>query len=416
MLLGVIADDFTGASDIANTLKKAGMKTALVSGIPSDLSLDSDAIVVALKSRSIPADDAVKLSLSALDWLRKQNCLQFVFKYCSTFDSTPCGNIGPVTAALADALHAQKVICCPALPANGRTVYQGHLFVNDKLLSESGMENHPLNPMTDPNIRRWLGLQIKEPIGLIDLATVRIGVTAIETALNSADERLFIADATSLGDLINLGFAMKDQILVTGGSGIAEGLPENYRRRGQLGYDDSTFNGTQGNCVILAGSCSQATLAQVSSHRTQAPSLQIKASELLSSDDILSKCMEFAEHNRASTPLIYSSDQPAEIAKTQAAYGVESLAAKIEVFFGVLADRLVKIGFSRIIVAGGETSGAVVTALGIKSFVVGPEIVPGVPCLAATREKPLAMALKSGNFGGSDFFARAAKMLAGQKS
>ena len=414
MLLGVIADDFTGASDIANTLKKAGMKTALVSGVPNDLSLDADAVVIALKSRSIPADDAVTVSLSALNWLKSQNCRQFVFKYCSTFDSTPLGNIGPVTAALADALQAKKVICCPALPANGRTVYQGHLFVNDVLLSESGMEHHPLNPMTDSNIRRWMKMQCKEPIGLIDLATVRKGAPAIETALNSTNERLFIADATNVEDLIALGFAMKDQILITGGSGIAQGLPENFRRSGLLVDDDSVFNGTQGPCVILAGSCSKATLAQIAVHRRQAPSLKLSASSLLSDDNVLLKCLKFAEQNRHLTPLIYSSEQPAEIMQAQANHGVENLAKRIEDFFGQLAGSLVANGFSRIIVAGGETSGAVVTALEIKSFAVGPEIVAGVPCLAAAGDTPLAMALKSGNFGGPDFFARAARMLAGQ--
>lgn len=414
MLLGVIADDFTGASDIANALKKAGMKTALVSGVSNDLSLDADAVVIALKSRSIPADDAVTVSLSALNWLKSQNCRQFVFKYCSTFDSTPLGNIGPVAAALADALQAKKVICCPALPANGRTVYQGHLFVNDVLLSESGMEHHPLNPMTDSNIRRWMKMQCKEPIGLIDLATVRKGAPAIETALNSTNERLFIADATNVEDLIALGFAMKDQILITGGSGIAQGLPENFRRSGLLVDDDSVFNGTQGPCVILAGSCSKATLAQIAVHRSQAPSLKLSASSLLSDDNVLLECLKFAEQNRHLTPLIYSSEQPAEIIQAQANHGVENLAKRIEDFFGQLAGSLAANGFSRIIVAGGETSGAVVTALEIKSFAVGPEIVAGVPCLAAAGDTPLAMALKSGNFGGPDFFARAARMLAGQ--
>ncbi len=414
MLLGVIADDFTGASDVANTLKKAGMKTALVCGIPVDLSLDADAVVIALKSRSIPAQNAISISLSALHWLRQQNCQQFLFKYCSTFDSTPLGNIGPVTAALADALDAQKVICCPAFPVNGRTVFQGHLFVNDKLLSESGMENHPLNPMTDSNIRRWLMLQSNEPIGLINLATVRSGSPAIEASLAASNERLFIADATSEDDLINLGYALKDQVLITGGSGISLGLPENFRRRGLLVDDVSIFNGAAGPCVILAGSCSNATLAQVSSYATRAPSLQVRASELLSGEDILAKSIEFAVRNRDHAPLIYSTDQPSEIVKSQLIYGTAILATKIEDFFGALANGLVKMGFSRLVIAGGETSGAVVTALKIKSFDVGPEIVAGVPCLTATRDAQLAMALKSGNFGGPDFFEKAVKMLDGQ--
>lgn len=413
MLLGVIADDFTGASDIANTLKKSGMSVTLVAGVPTEPVEKTDAVVIALKTRSVAANVAVELSLAALVWFRAQNCQQIFFKYCSTFDSTANGNIGPVAVALADALQAKKVLCCPAFPANGRTVYQGHLFVGSKLLSESGMEKHPITPMTDSNIRRWMAKQCKENIGLIDLSTIRKGHAQVKDAIDLSAERVFIADAIDDHDLMTLGTAVQDHPLITGGSGIALGLPNNFRRRGQLEEDQSTFEGATGPCVILAGSCSGATLSQIEVYKAKAPALRIQANEFLSNSNLLSDCLDFANQHRDETPLIYSSDTPVQILETQTQFGVAQTASAFESFFGACATKLVKEGFERVIVAGGETSGAVVSALGTKSFTVGPEIAPGVPCLQAATRQPLALALKSGNFGGDNFFSLAAATLKG---
>src|SRR6478735_11606202 len=246
MLLGCIADDSTGASDLANTLVKAGMRTVQFIDVPSGQVQDCDAGVVALKSRSIAAKDAVEQSLAALKWLRAQGCKQFVFKYCSTFDSTPEGNIGPVAQALAKELGAKRVVVCPVFPEAGRTVYQGHLFVHDKLLSESGMEKHPLNPMTDPDIRRWLRLQTSLKVGHVGYGAVRRGAKAIADAVTAQDEGLIVVDALTDDDLVAIGTACDGAPLVSGGSGIAMGLPDNFRRQGVLRQASQGFSGVAG--------------------------------------------------------------------------------------------------------------------------------------------------------------------------
>ena len=411
MRLGVIADDFTGASDIANTLRKGGMATTLICGVVNQFTYDCDAAVIALKSRSIPANAAVEQSLEALALLRRAGCTQFIFKYCSTFDSTPQGNIGPVASALADGLKADKVICCPAFPANGRTVYQGHLFVNGKLLSESGMENHPLNPMTDSNLQRWLQLQCRENIGLVDYSVVRRGPAAIRQALNSSGGRLFITDALTDHDLVTLGQACANEVLITGGSGIALGLPGNFQRRGIINTAQKPFDGVKGSGVVLAGSCSWMTLQQVEHYGKSAPALNVSAFDLMSGAISLQTAIAFAETNRKLSPLIYTSDDAAHINEIYTLYGKEKVSNRIELFFGELARALRNADFNRIVVAGGETSGAVVSALEIQSFEVGPEIAPGVPALRALAPYPLAMALKSGNFGTASFFSEALEAL-----
>jgi uncharacterized protein YgbK (DUF1537 family) len=415
-LLGVIADDFTGASDIASMLVESGMNTVLISGVPPRQPAPSDAAVIALKSRSIAAADAVAQSLAALSWLKGRGCRQIVFKYCSTFDSTPKGNIGPVASALADALGASKVICCPAFPANGRTVYQGHLFVGDTLLSQSGMERHPLNPMREPNIRRWMQLQCEEPVGLIPHAVVRQGAMAIVTALAAAPERLLIADATSDADLMALGAAAADAALVTGGSGIAKGLPENFRKQGLLEANTARFQPRSGPAIVLAGSCSPATLRQVAAYRTIAPAITIDIAALMAKHSIMPNLLDFALEHRGQAPMLYSSAPPDILAETQSRFGAEAVSAALDRLSGELAKSLAAAGFARLVIAGGETSGAAVTALGAGSFIVGPEIAPGVPCLLADTRPPIVMALKSGNFGADDFFARAVSMLGGGTS
>jgi uncharacterized protein YgbK (DUF1537 family) len=415
MLLGVIADDFTGASDIASMLARGGMRTELLIGLPPGASVAADAGVVALKSRSIPAADAVRQSLQALDWLLQQGCRQIVFKYCSTFDSTPAGNIGPVAQALAERLEARGVVACPALPENGRTVYLGHLFVKGRLLSESGLEHHPLTPMTDPDIRRWLARQSRGDVGLVDHATVSRGPGAIRAALETAPETLVIVDALNDRDLIAIGEAVADAPLLTGGSGVAMALPENFRRAGLLRATEALAVGVSGDGVVLSGSCSAMTRSQVATFAAEHPSISVDIDALMSGADVVSALAAFAEAHRAKAPLLYSSTDPEIVTVLQQRYGRDRLATALEALFGKLALRLLASSFHRLVVAGGETSGAVISALGVDRFAIGPEIAPGVPALLGEYAgAPLAVALKSGNFGGTDFFDRALGMLQGR--
>lgn len=422
MLLGVIADDFTGASDIANTLAnglpgQGGLRTAQFLNVPrAEAASDIEAGVVALKSRSISAGDAVAQSLAALRWLLDQGCRQIVFKYCSTFDSTPDGNIGPVAEALAAELDAAGVVVCPAFPAAGRTVYQGHLFVHDRLLSESGLENHPLNPMTDPDIRRWLGLQAKHPVGLIAWPSVRKGPEQIGVELERAagrGERLVIVDALTEDDLVAIGRASASARLITGASGVALGLPGNFISAGQAKGTLPQVVGVKGPEAILAGSCSSATRGQVEQHSRSHPALAIDVDKVMrgatGADDIVA----FVLANQGRAPLAYSSGGPEEVKTLQDRYGREKVAHTLDRLFADSARSLVGKGVRRLVVAGGETSGAVVSALDLGALTVGPEIDPGVPVLVAEGETPIALALKSGNFGAPEFFSKALGKLAG---
>lgn len=412
MLLGCIGDDFTGSSDLANTLARAGMQTVQYVGVPDRPAAPGvEAGVVALKSRSIPAAEAVAQSLAALDWLRAQGCEQFLFKYCSTFDSTPEGNIGPVAEALADALDAREVIFCPAFPMAGRTIYQGHLFVHDRLLSESGMEKHPLTPMTDADLRRVLARQAKGSVGHVPAAVVREGPDAIRARMQAEDaagHRLMIADALDNDDLMALGRAVDGLKLVTGGSGIAMGLPENFRARGRLAGDSAAWTGQPGRAALLSGSCSNATRAQVIRHKAAHPALEIRAEALISGEVTPETAAEWALGQRG-LPLVYSSAEPAMVAAAQERFGREEIAEAFERFFAATARLLVAGGVTRLVTAGGETSGAVVEALAPRELAIGPEIDPGVPVLRASPS--LVLALKSGNFGAEDFFAKAAALM-----
>ncbi|HVL59596.1 MAG TPA: 3-oxo-tetronate kinase [Burkholderiaceae bacterium] len=411
MLLGCIADDFTGASDLANTLVRQGMRTVQTIGVPPpDLRLDADAVVIALKSRSIEPADAVAQSLAALAWLRGEGARQILFKYCSTFDSTPRGNIGPVAQALLEALDASIAIACPAFPTNRRTVYQGHLFVGDKLLNESGMEKHPLTPMTDANLVRWLQRQTQFPVGLLAHGVVARGSAAIADELQRLSEagvRLAIADAIADVDLRALGEACAGAALITGGSGIALGLPENFRRAGLLRRAEQPLPALGGRAAVLSGSCSAATRRQVDVYRQRAPSRLIAAEPLLSGElDAAAIADWVLQQAPEPAPLVYSSADPETVGAAQRRFGADAVANAIERFFGELARRLHAAGVSRQIVAGGETSGAVVQALGLKALAIGDEIDPGVPALAGI-DLAVALALKSGNFGADDFFEKA---------
>lgn len=417
MLLGCIADDFTGASDLANTLAKNGMSTVQFVGVPAEGSPPPcDAGVVALKTRSIAPAEAVRHSLEALRWLKQQGCSQFLFKYCSTFDSTPDGNIGPVAEALLDALDAPLAVVCPVFPETGRTLYQGHLFVKDRLLSQSGMEHHPLNPMTDPDIRRWLRRQTRGEVGLVPYEVVRQGSAAIARALDqhaTAGQRLAVVDAVTNDDLRAIGRAVADHRLITGGSGIALGLPENFRSAGTLGVAAAPFTGLSGPGVVLSGSCSLASRAQLAHHLETHPGFAVEPEALLSGSGLLQQAVDFVRQTRNDLPAIHSTADPARVASAQESFGRERVAGSIERFFGELAHALVADGITRLAVGGGETSGAVVTALGLDHLLIGPEIDPGVPALASSSRsgQPLRLALKSGNFGAPDFYAKALRLL-----
>jgi uncharacterized protein YgbK (DUF1537 family) len=415
MLLGVIADDFTGASDIANTLAKGGLSTVQFLGVPDQPAPQTcEAGVVALKGRSIPAAEAVKLSLEALHWLKAQGCSQIVFKYCSTFDSTPEGNIGPVGEALAEQLGVKGVVACPAFPEAGRTVYQGHLFVRDRLLNESGLEKHPLNPMTDPDLRRWLARQSTQPVGLVPWSVVRHGGAAISQALQDSaakGECLTIVDAVSDEDLIAIAEGCAAAPLLTGGSGIALGLPRNFIRAGLAKGGGTAFQGVAGPEAVLAGSCSSATLQQVDVHRRNHPALAVDGEAVMAGKVTVEDLVAFVQQHRGQEPLVYSSATPEITNALQDRFGREVVSRHLEELFAETARRLVEVGVCRLVLAGGETSGAIVSALDLKALAIGPEIDPGVPALTSTAGPPLALALKSGNFGAPDFFSRALRIL-----
>lgn len=421
-LLGVIADDFTGASDIANTLAKGvapegGLRTVQYLGLPTaDAAPDVEACVIALKSRSIPAAEAVEQSLAALNWLERQGCRQFIFKYCSTFDSTPQGNIGPVGEALARQLGVHGVIACPVFPDAGRTLYKGHLFVGDRLLNQSGMEQHPLNPMTDADLRRWLSLQTEGPVGLVDWPVVQGGPEAVRSALAAAGakgERLVIVDAIANADLMTIAETCAEARLLTGGSGIALGLPRNFIRAGAAHGGAAATPAIDGPEAILVGSCSRATLAQIDRHAQSHPVLAVDVEKVMAGSLTSDELVAFIRANPGRAPLVYSSSRPDQVAELQRKYGRETVAHKLDTLFADVAKTLFDVGVRRIVVGGGETSGAVVSALGIASFRIGPEIDPGVPVLVTEDGTKLGMALKSGNFGSADFFAKALDAIQG---
>ncbi len=416
LLLGAIADDFTGASDLANTLVKSGMRTVQTIGIP-DPSLDMtgvDAVVIALKSRSIPVADAVEQSLAALDWLKSNKTEQIFFKYCSTFDSTDEGNIGPVADALLDACDDDFTIFCPAFPENGRQIFNGYLFVGPVLLSESSMRDHPLTPMTDPSLVRVLSRQTRHKVDLIDLKTVRAGAGAIEARiaeLRAAGVRHAIVDAAVDDDLLAIGPALGDLKLITGGSGIALGLPENFRASGKLdaGQKSDQLSPVNGPALALSGSCSQATRAQVAAFKEKVESFQITPEMAIEKGRaIAAEIIDWATPKLGEKPILISAtSDPETVKELQDALGRDEAGAVMEDILAEVARRLHLAGARRIVVAGGETSGAVVNALDVSALRIGPQIDPGVPWTASVSDDPVLLTMKSGNFGAPDFFEKA---------
>ena len=422
VLLGAIADDFTGATDLCNTLVRRGMRTVQLIDVPAPERAvpDAEAVVVALKSRTIPAAEAIDRSLAALAWLQRAGARQILFKYCSTFDSTDAGNIGPVAEALMAALDTDFTLFCPAFPEAGRTIYRGYLFVGDVLLSESGMRDHPLTPMRDPSLVRMLQRQSRGRVGLVPQATVAGGAAAIRDAFAALREDGFshaIVDAIEDRDLEAIGEAAADFALITGGSGIALGLPANFRRHGLLGDSAAadSLPPISGPAAVLSGSCSTATLAQVAYMRGRAPAFTIDPIAA-ASDDVAQQALAWARPLLGDRPILISATAPPEkVAEAQRRLGRDRAGALVEETLAAIARGLVDAGVRRLVVAGGETAGAVVQALGVTGLRIGRQIDPGVPWTASLPGNPgepaLALALKSGNFGAPDFFLRAFSVL-----
>ena len=422
-LIGCIADDFTGATDLANNLVRAGMRCVQTIGVPDDNAapLQADAIVVALKSRTIPDAEAIEQSLAALRWLQAQGVEQIYFKYCSTFDSTAEGNIGPVTEALLDALHGPGqgfTIACPAFPVNQRTVFKGHLFVGDLLLSDSGMRNHPLTPMTDANLVRVMQSQTRRKVGLVAQDVVAAGPLAIQqrfAALQADGVGVAVVDAVSNDDLMLIGKALSGMLLVTAGSGIAIGLPQNWpqlqsRAAGERADALPPIHGLQ---AVVSGSCSVATNAQVLKFKQSGrPSMAIDPLAIAAGDDVAALALAWAESFLPGGPvLFYATAEPETVRAVQERLGVARAGEMVEETLSRIAVGLLQLGVRQLLVAGGETSGAVVQAMGVKRMTIGPQIDPGVPWTSVDSPlcpgEPVHVALKSGNFGSTDFFTKA---------
>jgi uncharacterized protein YgbK (DUF1537 family) len=420
LMLGCIADDFTGATDLANNLVRAGMRVVQVIGVPNaPLDGQADAVVVALKSRTIAADDAVAQSLAALAWLKAQGAAQIYFKYCSTFDSTPAGNIGPVIDALMRALQTDFTIATPAFPENQRTVFKGYLFVGSLLLHESGMQHHPLTPMTDSNLVRVLQAQYPAEVGLIDhtvVATGHAAITARISALKTQGVRCAIVDAVSDQDLIEIARAFKDMPLITGGSGLAIGLPANFGLKPSKSV--SELPAPLGLQAVISGSCSAATRRQVAEFIAAGqPAFAIDPIRIANQEDVVAPALAWAASKLNAGPLlIYSTNTPDAVKAIQEQMGVANAGELIEQTLASITRGLLALGVRQLVVAGGETSGACISALGIEQVQIGPQIDPGVPwCYAASTTvtpQGLHLTLKSGNFGTDDFFLKAFKMLA----
>jgi uncharacterized protein YgbK (DUF1537 family) len=439
--LGCIADDLTGATDLAVNLQRAGWRVVQLNGVP-DRALDLrqlvqgpvagavqvdvadaapaiDAVVVALKSRTAPVAQAVAQSLASAAWLRAHGAARLFFKICSTFDSTPAGNIGPVADALLAATGSRLNVVTPAYPRNGRTVYRGHLFVGDALLADTGMRTHPLTPMTDSNLVRVLAAQTPHPVALLPQSVVAQGEEAVRAELQrlaAAGARHVIADATDDAHLATLGQVLLQQAaaatpwLATGGAGLAAGMAQAAPTLPGGASAVPAFVLPAGPTAILAGSCSTATQAQVAAARAQMPSLQLDPLQLAREpggvDDAVRWLRDRLAHGAA---LVYATATAEARAANEQQLGGAQAALLIENAFKSLARAARAAGAARIVVAGGETSGAVIEALAVRALQIGPEIDPGVPWTLAPADAhgpPLALALKSGNFGAEDFFLK----------
>ncbi|MGO7534323.1 3-oxo-tetronate kinase [Rhizobium leguminosarum] len=423
IFLGSIADDYTGASDLANTLTKNGLRTVQTVGIPDpSLALpDVDAVVVSLKIRSVPASDAVTAATSAERWLRQRGAGHVLYKICSTFDSTDAGNIGPVTEALSEAAGGGGVLVTPAFPETGRTVYLGHLFVGGQPLNESPLKDHPLNPMHDANLVRVLTRQSRNAVGLVDLTTIGAGPGAVKARLDDlrmAGCTAVIADAIFERDLETLGEVALETPVSTGASGLGLGLARALVRSGRISSGGATttdaIRPVGGLSAIVAGSCSKATLRQLDIAERSMPVLRLDPERLLAGPDEIAAAISWAGDRISAGPVaIAASAAPETVSRLQSLYGREASGHAIETATSIITAELVERGVRRLVVAGGETSGAAVDRLAIPAFLIGPEIAPGVPVLrtVGNAQGDMLLALKSGNFGGEDFFTAALAMM-----
>ena len=433
ILLGCIADDFTGATDLANNLVRAGMRVVQTNGVPTQaLTAEVDAVVIALQTRTIAPADAIAQSLTALNWLKQAGSRQIYFKYCSTFDSwyganddVKRGNIGPVTEALMDVMGVDFTIATPAFPDNGRTIFKGHLFVGDVLLSESSMKNHPLTPMLDANLVTVMQAQCKRKVGLIDYRAVEAGAEAVQTRiaeLRAQGVGIAIVDAISNEDLMRLGPALADLPLVTAGSGVAIGLPQNFgiQATGASATQAATLPTASGWQAVVSGSCSQATNAQVAAWQASGRALKALNLTAVLGSDVESRAevqnvLSWAQALLPQGPvLIYSTADAESVKTTQTMLGSDATGAKVEHTLSTIAKGLIELGVQQLVVAGGETSGACVLALGVEQMQIGPQIDPGVPwCYGWSNAAGINihLTLKSGNFGSPDFFVKAFELL-----
>ncbi|KAE9533752.1 hypothetical protein A1D25_07385 [Ursidibacter arcticus] len=405
-MLGVIADDFTGASDIASFLVENGLNTVQMNGVPSSsLTYKVDAIVISLKSRSNPVNEAIEQSLSALKWLKDNGCTQFYFKYCSTFDSTENGNIGPVTDALLKELNEDFTVICPALPINGRTIFNGYLFVGNVLLNESGMQNHPITPMKDANLVRLMDMQAKGRTGLVTYSDIMQGTEFVQKRFSELKQQGFkyaVVDSVDNSQLAVLAETTKDMKLVTGGSGLAAYMAAKISG-GKKG--ENAFTPPKAKTVILSGSCSVMTNKQVAKYSENAPHFYLDVEQSLSNSHYAEELAQWVLNNLSSefAPIVYATVPPEKLKEIQQKFGADVASQSIEHTFAKLADKLKAEGIKNFITAGGETSSIVVQQLGFTGFHIGKQIAPGVPWLKALDED-IFLALKSGNFGTEDFF------------
>ncbi len=413
-VLGCIADDFTGATDLAGLLARSGAPVSLRIGVPSEPASNAVAFeVIALKIRTAPAEMAVSQAREALAWLKNAGATRFFWKYCSTFDSTPSGNIGPVAEALMADLGVSQTIYCPAFPENGRTVFMANLFVGRLPLSESPMKDHPLTPMRDSNLMRLLEPQVTLPVGMIDHPTVAKGVTALReylAGLQGDGIAHVIVDAVCDADLEVIARACFDLPLMTGGSAVAGSLPDIYRLGGMLSAETepSARPPLPNGSIVLSGSCSAMTRAQVAAFiKRGGPALRLDPVQL-DREGPASALAWLAAQEPGATPIVYATAEPEEVRAAQERLGADKAGDTVERALAAIAVAARNQGTRRFVIAGGETSGAITQALGVERLDVGPEIAPGVPwCFAVSAGQPIAITLKSGNFGAEDFFSDA---------
>ncbi|MEM6974558.1 MAG: 3-oxo-tetronate kinase [Pseudomonadota bacterium] len=413
VIMGAIADDFTGATDLAGLIARSGHRVALRIGVPDEPPAATAPFeVIALKSRTAPVDEAVGDARRALAWLRQAGAERFFWKYCSTFDSTAEGNIGPVAEALMADLDATQTIYCPAFPENGRTIFMGNLFVGDESLAESPMKDHPLTPMRDSNLMRLLGAQTTRPVGLANRLTVAAGAEALSARLGAlAAEGVghVIVDAVADGDLTTIAAACRHMPLITGGSALAMPLPALWQADGLLPAPDPADRpvAPRAGAIVLSGSCSAMTNRQVAAFSPTNPAFKLDPLHLAENGPAVALDW-LAEQPADAAPILYATAEPALVRAAQARLGIGAAGEIVEQALGEIAVRARDLGRRQIVVAGGESSGAVTRALGITRLEIGPEIAPGVPwCFAESDGARVAIALKSGNFGAETFFADA---------